>query len=186
MADARGPLVPHLSSQHAYVTMFYTPLDNYKRTARLTVTFSILFMSLCSTCIWDSCSVVGRWKGNHPRSRHRCLDAAPNTLPFPLSRSTRPDLSVSALAAAVNALFYQFGNADTFSIITIALRFLVGVLSSVIVYIPTTFLALLFRRIRRRDFLGRTQEEFSSSDLADMKIDVRSPGVRGRVDLRQS
>ena len=74
---------------------------------------------------------------------------------------------------AANALFYQFGSAvDTFE--ALANAALAGLLSSLIVFVPTTILSFLFRRVRRRDFFGQGFEELSKQDLAYMSIDVRS------------
>ena len=75
----------------------------------------------------------------------------------------------------VNALFYQFqSDSSILSVETVGTKLIIGSLSALIVYIPTTLIGYLFRRVRRRDYLGKTAEDFSSSDLKSLKIEVRS------------
>ena len=59
------------------------------------------------------------------------------------------------------------------SVITLATRFLVGTLSSLIVFVPTTIISMLFRRVRPRDFLGLTHEQFDHGDLKYLELNVR-------------
>jgi hypothetical protein len=44
------PLGVARPQKHAYISIFFRPLTVYTRTARLTVTVTILFVSLCGTC----------------------------------------------------------------------------------------------------------------------------------------
>jgi hypothetical protein len=46
-------------------------------------------------------------------------------------------------------------------------------LTSLIVFVPTTAVGMLFRRVRRRVFVGIKQSEWSDADLTKVRIDVR-------------
>ena len=106
-----------------------------------------------------------------------------------------------SFARAANALFYQFGaDSEALSVLSIATRLVVGVLSSLIVFVPTTIISFIFRRVKHRDFLGLTFDELTNDDLSTMKIDVchrgggwegarrrgMRTGVRPRARLRPS
>ena len=58
--------------------------------------------------------------------------------------------------------------------VSLATRFLVGAMSSLIVFVPTTIISTIFRRVRPRDFLGFTADQVSSADLKVMNIKVRA------------
>lgn len=72
----------------------------------------------------------------------------------------------------VNALFYQFGNDESLSPESLLARLVVGLLTSLIVFVPTTAVGVLFRRVRRRIFVGIKQSEWSDEDLTKINIDV--------------
>jgi hypothetical protein len=89
----------------------------------------------------------------------------------------------SAVVWVVNALFYQFGNDATLSPESLLVRLLVGVLTSLIVFVPTTAVGVLFRRVRRRMSVGIKQSEWSDDDLNKINIDVRRVGASTRSGL---
>jgi hypothetical protein len=81
---------------------------------------------------------------------------------------------LGAPCASVNALFYQFGqDYSSLSAELVATRFIVGVLTSLIVTVPTFLASSLFRRVRARGFLGLTYEQITADDLQWMALDVR-------------
>ena len=69
----------------------------------------------------------------------------------------------------VNALFYQFEDNDI-SIDSLARRLVIGLMSSLIVFVPTTAIAMLFRRIRPRvppaAFAGAENGESDATDAS--------------------
>ena len=76
---------------------------------------------------------------------------------------------------SANALFYQFGDNNTqLSALSVAARLIVGVLSSLIVFVPTTLLSFLFRRVRRRHDTLRNYDTYTHEDLKQIEIEVRS------------
>lgn len=132
--------------QHAYVSLFYQPLATYTRTQRLVVLFSILFASMCST------------------SRSITLSRVCTHAPRPL---TSPGRMPCESACTATALFYQFGEASsTISAESLLTRLVVGLLSSVIVFVPTTAMATILRRVRRRvDPLKLEPEQAAASTV---------------------
>jgi hypothetical protein len=76
------------------------------------------------------------------------------------------------VSMCVNALFYQFGqDYSSLSAELVATRFIVGVLTSLIVTVPTFLASSLFRRVRARGFLGLTYEQITADDLQWMALD---------------
>jgi len=73
----------------------------------------------------------------------------------------------------VNALFYQFDDAPQVTVDSIARRVVIGLLTSLIVFVPTTTLSIIFRRVRRRVF-DTTQEDAPEKLVGDTKLEVRA------------
>jgi len=71
------------------------------------------------------------------------------------TRTQRLTVVFSVLFASMcaNALFYQFGEQPD-AALGVVVRLVAGVLSSVVVFVPTTLIGMLFRRVKERD--GRT------------------------------
>jgi len=86
-----------------------------------------------------------------------------------------PAFDINCLGVSANALFYQFGeeNARLSVIESLATRLIVGVLSSLVVFVPTTIIGILFKHTRPRTFVGKHFDEYTADDLDSMKIDVR-------------
>ena len=81
----------------------------------------------------------------------------------------------------VNALFYQFGNDSGLSVISVATRLIVGTLSSLVVFVPTTLISFLFKRVRRRHTTRRSFEQYSAETMKEMSLDVRGVHETGRA-----
>jgi len=135
--------------------MFFKPIRGYTRFQRITVTFSILFGSMCGTT------------GQARRRPRFARVAAPHC--------ARSFANVDRAGTAANALFYQFGDESSrLSVIeSLATRLIVGVLSSLVVFVPTTIIGILFKHTRPRTFVGKHFDEYTADDLDSMKIDVR-------------
>ena len=95
----------------------------------------------------------------------------------PLDRFTRTQrltIAVSILFGSMcaNALFFQFG-VDQLSVLTFALKLLNGVLSSIIVFVPTSLCSFVFRRIKLRAYDFKLLPEMTQEDLDSRKLTVR-------------
>jgi len=132
--------------------VFFKPIRGYTRFQRITVTFSILFGSMCGTGGRAQCRVT-----------RQCCNCS------------LPAFDINCLGVSANALFYQFGeeNARLSVIESLATRLIVGVLSSLVVFVPTTIIGILFKHTRPRTFVGKHFDEYTADDLDSMKIDVR-------------
>jgi len=80
----------------------------------------------------------------------------------------------------VNALFYQFDEASITSLDSIGRRVIVGLITSLLVFVPTTMLSLLFRRVQRRSAVFRESTPAEAS--SNLKLEVRRPGVFALMD----
>ena len=80
-----------------------------------------------------------------------------------------------------NALFYQFGDeySQLSTLESLMTRAIVGALSSLIVFVPTTIIGLLFKHTRPRHFVPF--DPYSRSDDLGKTVDVRGPRFAGRV-----
>jgi hypothetical protein len=81
---------------------------------------------------------------------------------------------------AANALFYQFGTATSAALV--AVRLVAGLLSSIIVFIPTTLLGFVFRRIGERDARTALGEKALALHFVDTQL-MRPHGAVERVLL---
>jgi len=88
---------------------------------------------------------------------------------------------------AVNALFYQFDSGEL-SVDSVVQRAVVGVLSSLLVFIPTTVVSLLFRHVRPRSVnCDRRRSAVGMSDTIELKEAASSAtasdaGAKGEGD----
>ena len=85
-------------------------------------------------------------------------------------------LEIVARPRTVNALFYQFDEASIVSIDSISRRIIVGLITSLLVFIPTTVLSFLFRRVQRRSAVFRESTPAEAS--SNIKLEVRWPSLR--------
>jgi len=107
------------------------------------VIITILFVSLCGS---------GDRRGVHSlHARGAC--ALPPAHPARV-RAARP----------VNALFYQFEDFEV-SFDSLARRLVIGLITSLLVFVPTTILSVLFRRVRPRFPHVDTTKTSSNADL---------------------
>ena len=62
-----------------------------------------------------------------------------------------------------------------------ATRLIVGTLSSLVVFVPTTLISFLFKRVRRRHTTRRSFEQYSAETMKEMSLDVRGVHEAGRA-----
>ena len=89
------------------------------------------------------------------------------------NRTQRLTIAMSILFGTMcaNALFFQFG-VDQLSVLTLAVKLFNGLLSSIIVFVPTSICSFLFRRIKLRTYNFKLLPEMTLEDLESRKLTV--------------
>ena len=182
LADRRDRLRDHKPSQqdltkfiNRYATYYNRTLDSSILTTHTLDEWVRIYRT--DTLDGEASAPLGFWRrlAGHLRFAMRNNHSWVAIFFRPLTSYRRTERYVIAFSImfgsmAANALFYQFGeNESFFDVNTLLTRFVAAILSSLIVFVPTTIMGTIFRHTRPRYEPSYATEIGSSDDILKLQ-----------------